>query len=107
MCAKFCGKCVFSILREVSFVPIFPAFIVAEFCGKSASGGKCVLGPIFPGGKCVFVPIFPVFIIAEFCGKFVFVPIFPVASGGKFVFVPIFPGSNYVLVPIFPATTWG
>ena len=69
------GKCV--------LVPIFPAFIVAEFCGK------CVLVPIFPaasGGKCVLVPIFP---------------------GGKCVLVPIFSGGKCVLVPIFPATTWG
>ena len=76
---------------------------VAKFCGKfvlvsifrAASGGKCVLVPIFPGGKCVLVPIFSAFIVAEFCSK--------IASGGKCVLVPIFPGGKCVLVPIFTA----
>ena len=85
------------------FVPIFPA----------ASGRKCVLVPIFPGGKFVLVHIFPAFIVVKFCGKFVLVPIFPAESGGKCVWFLFFQAevcfgsyfsSNYVgvTIPTYP-----
>ena len=65
--AKFCRNFVCGILQVYLFGPIFPAFIVAEFCGKIASGRKCVLIHIFPGKKFGLFPIFPAFIVAKFC----------------------------------------